>query len=70
VILAITFSKNSHFAHIYQDFGHKLQKNLVTLPLAFFGNKKKSDKIWLFFSWKGLALEKHCLSSIFIKNLF
>jgi len=41
--------------------------------LAFFGNQKsqtKSGFFWLVFSWKGLALEKHCLSRIFIKNLF
>jgi len=41
-------------------------------PLAFFwkSNQKKPDKIWLFFSRKSLALEKHCLSCISIKNLF
>jgi len=34
---------------------------------------KKPDKIWLFlafFSQKGLALAKHCLSCVFITNLF
>jgi len=30
MILATTFSKNSHF---YQHFGHKLRKNLATLRL-------------------------------------
>jgi len=38
-------------------------------PLAFFGNKKKQDKIWIF-SVRGLTLEKHCLNCIFIINLF
>jgi len=31
--LAITFSKNSHFGHFFQDFGHKLGKNLATLAV-------------------------------------
>jgi len=38
--------------------------------LALFGNHKKLDKIWLFFSQKGLAVEKDYLSCIFIANLF
>ena len=42
----------------------------VWTPLAFFGNKKNPDKICLFFSLTGLALAKHCLSCIFITNLF
>jgi len=32
--LAITFSKNSHFGHFYQDLGHKLRKNLAILTLT------------------------------------
>jgi len=42
--------------------------NLLSLKpdfeiLAFF------EHLWVFFSRKSLALEKHCLSYIFIKNL-
>jgi len=39
-------------------------------PLAFFENQKNTDKIWLVFTQKGLALAKHCLSCVFIINLF
>jgi len=38
--------------------------------LAFFGNQKTPDNIWLYFSRKSLALEKHYLSGIFITDLF
>jgi len=42
-------------------------------PLAFFRNQKGQTKFvffWLFFNRNGLALAKHCLSCIFITNLF
>jgi len=38
--------------------------------LDFFENKKKTDKLWIFFSRKSLTLAKHCLSCIFTANLF
>ena len=50
-----------------------LQFLLFLNTFGFFGNQGKTDKIWLFlafFSQEGLALDKHCLSCIFITDLF
>jgi len=38
--------------------------------MAFHENQKRLDKIWLFFGRKSVPLTKHCLSCIFITNLF
>jgi len=44
------------------------------MHLAFFENQKYQSKsgffFFIFFSLKGLALAKHCLSCIFITNVF
>jgi len=46
---------------------------LLLNTFGFFWKSKNKTKVgffWLFFSRKGLALAKHCLSCIFITNLF
>jgi len=57
------------FGFLRQDFAILAFVN----TFSFFGNQKRQTKsgfFWLSFNRKGLVLEKHCLSSIFIANIF
>jgi len=66
--MALVWAWGANLAFLKPDF----EILAFLTPLAFFRNKKSQTKSGLFcffFSWKGLDLEKHCLSCIFVTNL-